>query len=157
MGFAALALFLYPLMAFQLLAFSKCLSEKQMRSLGHKTKKSIIFEAEMLAMLVAVRKWKSFFSHSPLLVFIDNNASRDVAISGKARGDVASRILECLLKLEDELAVWPWYSRVPSESNPADLPSRESCSQVRLRGRTVRASPVDEELAALFQDMKLIG
>ena len=137
--------------------FSRCLTKKEMEAIGSRDKKSIIFEAEMLAMLLALRAWRAYFGHSPILVFIDNNSARDVAISGKTRGKIASRMLECLMRLEDECAIWPWFSRVPSESNPADLPSRELCTQVSLRGRTVKATCVDSELAALFKDMKLDG
>ena len=86
-----------------------------------------------------------------------NNSARDVAISGKARSVVAAKMLECLLKLEDESSIWPWYARVPSESNPADLPSREQCNHVRFRDRQVRASCVDDALSQLFSDMKLCG
>ena len=73
--------------------FSTCLSESQMSSLGARDKKSIIFEAEMLAMVLAIQVWRPFIGHKPVLVFIDNNSTRDVAISAKARGKVASSLI----------------------------------------------------------------
>jgi hypothetical protein len=137
--------------------FSTCLSEEQMVKLGSKNKKSIIFEAELLAMVLAIKVWQPFVGRAPLLVFIDNNSARDVAISGKARGGVATKMVEFLLHLEDEASVWPWYARVPSESNPADLPSRKLCVHITLKGRNVRASSVEEDLVRLFESMKLNG
>ena len=126
-----------------------------MSALGAKSKKSIIFEAEMLAMVLAIKVWQPYIGHKPVLVFIDNNSTRDVAISGKARGKVAASLIEFLLHLEDEASIWPWYSRVPSESNPADLPSRKRCMKVNIMGRSVRASAVDESLSVLFKSLTL--
>ena len=137
--------------------FSLCLSDEQMVLLGAKSKRNIIFEAELLAMVLAIKVWQPFISHTPLLAFIDNSAVRDIAISGKARGGVASKMVEFLLHLEDQAAIWPWYSRVPSESNVADPPSREKCHQLTVMGKKVRASPVEEDLSKLFEAMKLNG
>ena len=135
--------------------FSTCLSEQHMAALGAKSKRSIIFEAEMLAMVLAIKVWQPYIGHKPVLVFIDNNSTRDVAISGKARGNVAAKMIEFLLHLEDEASIWPWYARVPSESNPADYPSRKLCMKMNISGRSVRASSVEEELAKLFESLKL--
>ena len=135
--------------------FSICLTEQQMAALGAKNKRSIIFEAEMLAMVLAMKVWQPYIGHKPVLIFIDNNSARDVAISGKARGPVAAKLIEFLLHLEDEAAIWPWYARVPSESNPADHPSRKLCLKLIIKGRTVRASSVEESLSMLFEALKL--
>jgi hypothetical protein len=135
--------------------FSTCLNEHQMAALGAKSKRSIIFEAEMLAMILAIKVWQPFIGHKPVLVFIDNNSARDVAISAKARGKVAASMVEFLLHLEDEASIWPWYSRVPSESNPADLPSRKLCLKIEVMGRSVRSSSVEDELSKLFMALKL--
>ena len=66
------------------------------------------------------QRHKIIFSHC----FIDNNATRDVAISGAGRNIVANSLVEFLLKLEMTSNVTPWYSRVPSPSNISDEPSR---------------------------------
>ena len=138
-------------------AFSLCLTEEQLVALGAKSKRTIIFEAELLAMILAMKVWQPFISHTPLLAFIDNNSVRDVAITGKARGPVAARMVEFLLRLEDEASIWPWYARVPSESNIADPPSREKCEHVSFKGRRVRSASVEEDLSKLLMAMKLSG
>ena len=137
-------------------AFSHSLSESEMTALGAKHKKSIIFEAELLAMVLAMSVFKPYIAHCPLRVFIDNNSVRDVAISGKARCGAAIKMVEYLLRLEDTSAVWPWYSRVPSESNPSDLPSRQACEHVCINGREVRVTSVTDELEKLFAEMSLV-
>ena len=136
-------------------AFSHSLSDDDMNQLGAKQKKSIIFEAELLAMVVAMSVWRPYIAHCPLLVFIDNNSVRDVAISGKARSGAAVKMVEYLLQLEDKSSVWPWYSRVPSESNPSDLPSRQACEHVCINGREVRVTSVQDDLVKLFAEMGL--
>ena len=104
--------------------FSYQLTESEMNALGAETKKTIIFEAELLAVVVATSRWATTLKHKPIVYCIDNNGARDVAISAKARSAVASLLLERLLKLEDSLGLFAWYCRVPSPSNIADNPSR---------------------------------
>ena len=59
------------------------------------------------------------------MFYVDNNSTRDVAISASARTCVPSSLLEQLVHAEERLSFYPWYSRVPSPSNPADSPMRE--------------------------------
>ena len=80
--------------------FSICLDEDQLESLGVSVKKTIIFEAELLALVVAFSAWRQFFSAKSMLCFIDNNSARDVAISGSGRNATANFLVEALLKLE---------------------------------------------------------
>ena len=75
-------------------------------------------------MIVALRVWKQKIADRPIVIFVDNNSARDVAISGTARTKVPLLLVAALLALEDEIPIYPWYARVPSKSNPADEPSR---------------------------------
>jgi len=104
--------------------FSTSLSASQMSVLGVEKKVTIIFEAELLAVVIAVSLWSSMFYCSPIVIFVDNNTARDVNISGSARSRTAEALLECLLSAESKSMCFPWYSRVPSPSNPSDAPSR---------------------------------
>ena len=60
--------------------------------LGESVKKTIIFELEFLAMLLGMVLWKDIIRFSPLVCFLDNNGSRDLAISG----GVAARLQRSL-------------------------------------------------------------
>ena len=44
------------------------------------------------------------------------------------------KLVESLLVLEQQLSIYPWYTRVPSPSNCADAPSRNHTSFLELSG-----------------------
>ncbi|CAE7564390.1 unnamed protein product [Symbiodinium natans] len=108
--------------------------------LGESIKKTIIFELEFLAMLLGMVLWKDIIRFSPLVCFLDNNGSRDLAISGRGRSQVAKKLVALLLGLEGAAELKCWYSRVPSPSNIADLPSREKCQYLCVNGSAIPAS-----------------
>ena len=105
-------------------AFSFCLSEHQINMLGGAVKKTIIFEAELLALIVSFVLWKNLVSNAPIVFYVDNNSARDVAISANSRSRLIAGLVEQLLKVEDFSSCFCWFARVPSPSNPADDPSR---------------------------------
>ena len=100
--------------------FAVQLSKQQQLDLGANVKKTIIFEAELLALVLAFSVWRRYLPASALVCFVDNNSARDVAISGSGRNMVASSLVEFMLKLEMALNITPWYARVPTASNVAD-------------------------------------
>ena len=104
--------------------FSTRLQPSQLKALGAESRRTVIFEAELLAVLVALTAWSNRLEACPVVFYIDNNAARDVAISGNARSPVGLKLVSGLLALEDRLSIYPWFSRVPSPSNIADAPSR---------------------------------
>ena len=53
--------------------------------LGSDTKKTVIFEAELIASVAAIILWRDRIVNSSLVAFVDNNSVRDVCMSGKAR------------------------------------------------------------------------
>lgn len=104
--------------------FSVELTKQQRTLLGEDVKRTIIFEAELLALVLAFSLWRDRIKASALVCFVDNNSARDVAISGIARNDVASCLIDFLLKLQMATNFGPWYAKVPTPSNIADEPSR---------------------------------
>ena len=114
-------------------AFSICLTQDQIASLGGFVKKTIIFEAELLALIVSFILWKNLICNAPVVFFVDNNSARDVAISANSRSKTIEAFVEQLLRVEDMASSFCWFARVPSPSNPADDPSRgETKNMVRL-------------------------
>ena len=97
------------------------------------TKKTIIFECEFLALFAAFWKWNAMITGA-LVIYTDNNAVRDAMISCNTKNSVARSILVATLILESERCLWPWYSRVPTDSNFADAPSRFSISKLLQLG-----------------------
>ena len=111
-----------------------------MNALGVSVKHTIIFEAELLAIILAFVLWKNFVSKSPVVFFVDNNAARDVAISANGRSQLIACMVEQLLQVEEVSACYSWFARVPSPSNPADGPSRNDCEDLFRFGRLVSGS-----------------
>ena len=111
-------------------AFSLELKREDLSALGYPEKSTVIFEAEMLALLVALILWKKRLRNHPVVAYIDNNSTRDVCISGTARTSPGKELISQILMLEDELSLIAWYARVPSSSNVADGPSRGSVGDV---------------------------
>eukprot|EP00438_Fugacium_kawagutii_P031390 Skav210360 [mRNA] locus=scaffold2370:122616:124334:- [translate_table: standard] len=114
----------------QISCFSYCLSFEQLGMLGYPKRKVVIFEAELLAVVVAMILFGGELQHKPSVFYIDNNSTRDVAISGNSRSSPADSIVAQLLRTEDKLGILSWFSRVPSESNIADEPSRNDLSNM---------------------------
>lgn len=104
--------------------FSERLSADHLKTLGHGAKKTVIFEAELLALIVGVTVWERFLRGALVVCYIDNNSARDVAISASARNSVAHNLLDKLITVEMASRGFFWYARVPSPSNIADAPSR---------------------------------
>ena len=115
-------------------AFSFDLTQSQTDLLGAAIKKTIIFEAELLALVVAFVLWKNIINSAPIVFFIDNNSARDVAISACSRSKLIAGLVEQLLRVEDLSSCFCWFARVPSPSNPADDPSRGAVNDLLRDG-----------------------
>ena len=128
--------------------FSLHVSETIRKRLGEGFKKTIIFELEFLALLVALVHWRERFRNRPLMCYLDNNTSRGVCISGKGRSFIAKALASALLSLEDAGEIRTWFSRVPSPSNVADEPSRRLCRVLEFGGKTFTADDASSSLSA---------
>ena len=135
--------------------FSAKLQPSQLKALGADSRRTVIFEAELLAVLVAMTAWAALIEACPVVFYIDNNAARDVAISGNARSPVGLKLVSGLLALEDRLSLYPWFSRVPSPSNIADAPSRLCLDP--LRQLSVKEVPVASHVDAALAMCLLSG
>lgn len=80
--------------------FSQRLSAQDLRALGWGPSKTVIFEAELLALVIALSVWKPFIRTSLVVCYVDNNSARDVAISAAAGNSCANRLLDKLVMVE---------------------------------------------------------
>ena len=122
--------------------FSYFLTDTQSASLGALEKKTIIFEAELIAYVAAIVLWRDRVLNRSLVAFIDNNSVRDVCISGKARNQTGRKLVSLLLAVEDMAGLNVWISRVPSPSNPSDILSRELTTVWGHGSKQIKASQV---------------
>ena len=88
-------------------AFSAPLDGHHRSVLGEGVSKTIIFECELTALLVAVYAWRDILAHRPVF-FVDNNAARDICISAHTRSRRVEALLAVLLYLEETLQIQAW-------------------------------------------------
>lgn len=133
--------------------FSLALTAEQCRSLGSERKKQLIFEAETLAALIAVKVWSSFMSNQKCLLFVDNEGTKFSLLKGFNENVIVDKLAELFVCLESELHSYTWLCRVPSLSNVADAPSRGDLTWVTQHGSvdvsSQAASVLDDVLSCL--------
>ena len=96
------------------------LSFDDLGMLGYPEKSTVIFEAELLAIIVCLKLWKKILKGRPCVIYVDNNSARDVSISGSARSAPGDLLVLILLAAEDACHMNAFSARVPSESNIAE-------------------------------------
>ena len=93
------------------------------------SKKGLIYELEVFAAVQGALDLLAGKSNIDVVLFTDNEAALSCLISGRAEG-VAACILQRLVSFEEDSGVNFWFEWVPSQSNPADAPSRRECSSL---------------------------
>ena len=112
-----------------------------LEALGHESKGTIIFEAEMFALLLALRKWKDYFSGRQLVAYVDNDAVRCAVASSSGHSGVAGKMIREINGIEEMVSALLWIARVPSRSNISDDPSRGDSAALKSIG-AIRDRPV---------------
>ena len=79
---------------------------------------------ELYAVCVARETWKDTLDDNRCIFFIDNQGDLDALIKGYSSEASMQSLLLVLERLDAKNPCMPWYCRVPSQSNIADLPSR---------------------------------
>ena len=123
-----------------------------MVALGGPDKGTLMVEAELLAVVVSIVLWKKTLSNHPLVAYIDNNSARNVCISEKARNNVGSSPDYLVLSVEDASGISPWFVKVPSPSNPADILSRELVETTASGRSTLVALPVQDIVSKILDN-----
>ena len=118
--------------------FSEPVEEQLSVMMGHGTKGTIIFEAELLALWAAVKIWHERFKNSMLVVYVDNDALRGAYAASTTRAGFVGKLLESLNLIEEEFNIHVWVARVPTKCNIADSPSRFECEHLEMCNATKR-------------------
>ena len=121
---------------------SQRLPQQLVAELNPSGKKTAIDECDFFALSCAFLEWGHLVS-SAAVIYTGNNAVRDTLISCGTSNPTARLLLVATLALECEFQLTPWYSRVPTDSNSSDAPSRLSCKDRLDAG--VAETPVDTE------------
>eukprot|EP00439_Symbiodinium_sp_Y106_P028984 s3149_g3.t1 len=121
-----------------------------MNQLGANKSSTVIFEAELCAVVLAFVLHKQILFSRLVVCYIDNNGTRDVVISGTARNLVGARLAKLFLTLEDLARVFTWFTRVPRPSNVADEPSRVCMPELVYEGKAMAATSADKALCEIL-------
>ena len=100
------------------------LNEEVVRHWQSEGSRQVINQGEILPVLMAKQVWERELSHARNLFFLDNEGARESIIRAYSPS-WTSRELILQIKIADIRTVsLDWYSRVPTEANCADGPSR---------------------------------
>ena len=132
--------------------FGHVVDKELVSTWGPPEKTQHIFEAEVLPYALALTVWGSTLEGCCLLAFIDNEAAKAAWITGTASSDIAQKVLHNGTKLEADLNVWPFFSRVPTHSNMGDDPSRGQFEMLEMLGAR-RTEITDAQILRLVADM----
>ena len=95
-----------------------------------------IHELEILPVLLAAELWGHLYHGAQVVYYIDNESARMAHIRGDGETSRAAQMISVFVGIESSCQHRVWFGRVPSYSNPADLPSRLDFSQVIQLGAT---------------------
>ena len=103
---------------------------------------------ETLSVSMSILLWGDRLHSSQLVIYIDNEGARFSLIKGYSDSRPITAICALAAVALDRHVILPWYSRVPSSSNLADFPSRDSPYQLlRKEAQAPRA-----EVLRVFQE-----
>ena len=114
----------------------QALVQKWLKEVGSQ----IICQAELYPILLAKLVWNKQMSGRRVLFFIDNEPSRFALIKAESDSGTSRKIIKQFYMFESCEPSVMWFARVPSLSNPADLPSR---GDVQLAARMFSAQITD--------------
>lgn len=106
-------------------------------------KETAILELEALGIVVATIVWEDQLKEFRVVLFTDNEGVRTSLLRASSANSNVDCFLQLLFTKEEELAFQLWVERVPSQSNPADEPSRKICDKVGDCAHRVRVNGVE--------------
>ena len=106
--------------------FSEEIDAEFIASFKRSSQQTVIYELESLAVIVALCLFRNSILGKRVVLFTDNEGVRGNISRSRATQAVGSQLLEALGDIELQLHSRLWCERVASESNPADVLSRET-------------------------------
>ena len=104
-----------------------------------------ILELEALAIIMAIAKWQSVVQTHKVVLSTDNESVRTSILRGNSNNHNVDCMMRHLFEEEERLGFQLWLERVPSQSNPADEPSRKICKVLKSCSNRVRVDVMDFE------------
>ena len=106
--------------------FSSQVPADVVRVWGSKGSLQLISQAEAYAAVVCFHTWAGRLADRRVLHFLDNVAAEAAFVGLSSRSGAMEDCIRCMAEVLDEVGCMTWFCRCPSQSNPADEPSRRS-------------------------------
>jgi hypothetical protein len=105
-------------------------------------KEQLVTEAEIYPVLIAMKTWQSTLKECKPIIFVDSNPAKHCLVRGTSNVSTCAKLIKSIYEEIDRLQTFPWFSRVPSKSNPADAPSRLNFDEAKLHFGAIQVSPI---------------
>ena len=112
--------------------FSYFLNPEELQALGAQERQSIIRECEMIAVVAAFEVWQNILKCTQVIFCLDNDGARYNLLAGFGKSVISNIITGKFVELST--AIQTWLARGPLPSNLADLPSRDECEYLDMKG-----------------------
>ena len=96
--------------------------------------RQVIFQVELLPVILAKRVWRHRLKGRRILFFLDNEAARFAILAAYTPVARAQALLLLSAAEDGLLQAMSWYARVPTTANIADGPSRMSFGEMATMG-----------------------
>ncbi len=94
-----------------------------------KGKRTVIQELEMMAVLAAVKFWRKLVRSCRVVLFTDSEAVRGAFLKGWWANEDSDKMINIIIQVEEEFDLPVWIERLPSQSNPSHILSRETVTK----------------------------
>ena len=98
--------------------FSEAVDSDTLDDIMSKGQKTVIQELEMMAVLAAVKSWRSFLKSRRVVLFTDSESVRGSFLKTWSAKEDSDDMISVIFRVEGEFDVPLWIGRVPSQSNP---------------------------------------
>ena len=105
--------------------FSAKVEKEMIDAIVSRGQRTIIQELEMLAVLCAFKCWQERATVHRIVLFTDSESVRGAFLKSWSANTDSGRLLNSIFEIESLFSLPVWIERVPSQSNPADMLSRE--------------------------------
>ena len=112
------------------LFFSTEVDKRTLVEVMAKGQKTVIQELEMMAVLAAMRVWQKLIKACRVVLFTDSEAVRGAFLKSWSANDDSDKMINVIFQVEGDFDVPVWIERVPGQSNPSDILSREKVVEV---------------------------
>ena len=107
--------------------------------------KQVISQAELYPVLLVKHHSGSSWIGRKIVYYIDNDSSRFSLIKASSQNRYSVQIVKAFYATEIGSPTLPWFARVPSSSNVADLPSRGKVEECALDYAAKVVSIIDSQ------------